>query len=543
MSTPLLRPARAAGPTTSAGLGLPPHLLARGRKRLRGLALGISIFVALDLLGSAAGWAMGFGHRFGVAVIMPIQVVLLGLSVGLWWLARDERLRHETVLSLGLAYQVALCFGVASAMNHFVLQWSGHLPVMTWTAIIIVLFPLVVPCPPRRTVIAALVASFADPIAIVLIDLEGLAAATWVDYVIGWMSPITAAIVALLCARVVYGLNTDVAKAQRLGSYRLEARIGQGGMGEVWRAQHELLARPAAVKLVRADSLAGLDTVSAERLQRRFEREARVTASLRSPHTVDLYDFGITDGGSFYYVMEILDGFDLDRLVAQHGPQPVARIVGILQQACDSLDEAHENGLVHRDIKPANIFVCRRGLSGDFVKILDFGLVSLQVGRSASVEGTSLTAQGQITGTPAYMPPEIALGEGPVDARADIYALGCVAHWLLTGMTVFETTSPMSAIVAHIKEPARPPSESSELPIPQALDAVVLACLAKKPADRPQSARALSERLAKIDLPSSWTPDDAAHWWRCHPPKPAPPPSIATETTHPATASLSPGAR
>ena len=301
-------------------------------------------------------------------------------------------------------------------------------------------------------------------------------------------------------------------QARNLGSYKLEELLGRGGMGEVWRARHELLARRAAIKLIRADALGG-DADARDVALARFEREAQATASLRSPHTVELYDFGISDAGAFYYVMELLDGYDVQKLVKQFGPLPAERVVHLLVQVCDSLSEAHAAGLVHRDIKPSNIYVCRYGQRVDFVKVLDFGLV--KVGRD--VEDTpahvQLTAPHVISGTPGFMAPEQVLGDVESDGRTDLYAVGCVAFWLLTGQTVFQGSTVTEVLTQHARDEPPSPSECSELPIPPALDAIVLRCLAKRPEDRPQSADDLAQALSDTSDPRVWTQARARSWW------------------------------
>jgi serine/threonine-protein kinase len=318
----------------------------------------------------------------------------------------------------------------------------------------------------------------------------------------------------------VYGLGQEVTAARELGSYRLVERLGQGGMGEVWRAQHRLLARPAAVKVIRASMTTANDPGAAEEARRRFEREAQVIASLRSPHTVTLFDFGVAADGAFYYVMELLDGLDADSLVRRTGPLPAARVVHILRQMCHSLSEAEAHGLVHRDIKPANVFLCRYGEDYDFVKVLDFGIVK-GVGDAADTAPV-LTKDFAIRGTPAFMAPEQAMGQAGVDGRADIYAAGCVAFWLLTGQPPFDAETPMGVLLHHAQTPPARPSTRTELPVPPALDDLVLACLAKDPAERPQTARALAQRLAAIAMPETWTDTQARDWWQTHLPAASP---------------------
>jgi serine/threonine-protein kinase len=278
-----------------------------------------------------------------------------------------------------------------------------------------------------------------------------------------------------------------------------------------------MLARPAAIKLMRPSLIGAERTGMSGELQRRFEREAQATARLRSPHTVELFDFGVAADGSFYYAMELLDGIDANTLVKQYGPLPPERAVYLLRQVCHSLSEADSCGLVHRDIKPANIFLCLYGEEHDFVKVLDFGLVkALEDGAD---RGRDLSREHSVHGTPAFMAPEQAMGSAQVDGRADIYATGCVAYWLLTGKLVFTADTPMALLMHHVQRPPTPPSTRTELPIPVALDSLIIECLAKDPADRPQSAKELSRRLdAALDGTSLWTEDRARQWWTQHRP-------------------------
>ncbi len=243
----------------------------------------------------------------------------------------------------------------------------------------------------------------------------------------------------------------------------------------------------------------------------RFKREAQAIASLQCPHTVYLFDFGIAQNGSFYYVMELLDGISLQMLVDKFGPQPASRVIHFLRQVCESLEEAHQKGLIHRDIKPSNIFACNLGLEYDFVKILDFGLVK----NISPHETGNLTMTGIVAGTPGYISPEIAMGEGAIDGRVDIYALGCVAYFLLTGAPVFEDKTPTAVVLAHVQKLPSPPSARSEMQVPASVDEIILRCLAKKPEDRPHSARELGDLLAKLPV-SEWGREDAADWWQTY---------------------------
>jgi len=298
----------------------------------------------------------------------------------------------------------------------------------------------------------------------------------------------------------------------RVGSYSLMERLGSGGMGEVWLARHHLLARPAAVKIVHeAKAGPGED---AHALRQRFAREAQVTAELQSPHTVQLFDFGIADTGSFYYVMERLRGMDLHRMVEQHGPVPPERAVFLLRQACLSLSEAHALGLVHRDIKPGNLFVCRLGRQFDFLKVLDFGVVSRKGGDAVR----PITVSGLVLGTPAFLAPEL-VSQSSFDGRADIYSLGCVAFWLLTGRPPFEGGDAMAVLMQHSQATPLPPSATAPEPIPRDLDALVMECLAKDPDLRPANADQLIGRLDSLSVASWWTQQRARAWWTLHEPE------------------------
>jgi serine/threonine-protein kinase len=286
-----------------------------------------------------------------------------------------------------------------------------------------------------------------------------------------------------------------------------------------------MLARPAAVKLIRPKVLIQHGPIEAERLLRLFTREVQATASLSSPHTIQVYDFGVTREGAFYYVMELLDGIDLQTLVERHGAQPSERVAYLLIQACHSLREAHERNFVHRDVKPANIFVCWLGAECDFVKVLDFGLV---LDRAPTPE--ELEDEKRFVGTPAVMAPEMLRFNSPVDARADIYALGCVAYWLLTASRVFEATTLHDMLVMHAHQKPLPPSKRLGRPVHAPLEEIVMSCLDKNPNRRPQTARELVELLSALEFAQPWSEERAESWWDQHRlgrRKPAlPPPSI-----------------
>jgi serine/threonine-protein kinase len=289
-----------------------------------------------------------------------------------------------------------------------------------------------------------------------------------------------------------------------LGSYRLIEKLGEGGMGEVWRARHHLLARPCAVKLIRPELLG--EGNRNETLER-FRREARTVARLSSTNTVTVYDFGVRDTGSPYFVMELLEGMDLFSLVERFGALPPERAVHILRQACRSLAEAHGAGLLHRDIKPQNLFLCRLGVEFDLVKLLDFGLAC-----SFREADSHITREGVLTGTPAYIPPERATGQ-PADERSDLYSLGCVAFYMLTGEPVF-TGDPMTVMLKHVRTAPRVPSATAKQAVPKELDRIVLACLEKEADQRPGSADELWRMLGEASVQDRWTPERAERWWR-----------------------------
>jgi serine/threonine-protein kinase len=383
---------------------------------------------------------------------------------------------------------------------------------LSWNTVVILVSAMIMPTTPRKMLVASLAAASMDPLAVWLAHARGLSVPSAVDTMVIFMPNYACAVVALVPSSVLHRLGRRLREAQDLGSYHLIELLGRGGMGEVWRARHRMLARTAAVKLVRPELLGASGEDEAQDMLSRFEREAQATAALTSPHTIRVFDFGVTSDHTFYYVMELLEGRDLESLVREFGPVPAERALFLLRQAAASLAEAHARGLVHRDVTPANIYVCRMGLEYDFVKVLDFGLVT---SNDRSMEQTLLTGAHTTTGTPAFMAPEIIL-EGEVDERADVYALGCVAYYLLTGHMVFEADTPMKMFVQHLQARPIPPSERAELPVPADLDALVMACLEKDPDRRPQNASELLSRLNSCHSRGTWDAATAKTWWERH---------------------------
>jgi eukaryotic-like serine/threonine-protein kinase len=490
-----------------AGSSSRSDLLEEACRRLR-IAVGAALVgLTLAVLALPFVQANVGGIRDGLA--RPFWTIPVGIvaSVAMFAVAGRRSMAPSRRLDFGLVYLVFVC-GLVSAFSHW-LPYDDQLDVVrgpSGAALAVLVFSAIVPVHPGRLAVAAFAAALTDPLALIATFGLGNPVPRVTFWLWLFLPTFASAAIAVAASRTLYDLSERLDQARQMGSYRLQRLLGAGGMGEVWQAAHSTLARPAAIKLIRADRL-GDDPEEAERVRRRFEREAQATAMLQSPHTIEVYDFGVSDDGSFYYVMELLDGMDLGRLVDESGPLPAERVVHLLLQACLSLEEAHGRGMVHRDIKPANLYVCRRAQQLDFIKVLDFGIVKLP----DDAGETQLTAENSISGTPAFLPPEMARGEH-LDGRADIYALGCVAFFLLTGRLVFEVAGALPMLMAHVERAPRAPS--TLLDVPPALDALVLSCLAKNPAQRPESCAALREQLLATGLADGWDQDKAAGWWK-----------------------------
>jgi eukaryotic-like serine/threonine-protein kinase len=502
---------------------LPPDLLAEAVGRLRSSAL----LYALAYFLAAFFPVLAVDERRAMLVATPSQwiprVLSIGVALTLAWLASRRGIPARVKLYAALGFEVLGSLGIAVAEYQRITAQIGQGNMgnvgfgLSWVAAFVLLFSVVVPMPPRIMLLSTSLSVATVP----LVYAAGVALGSNLplgpsEFFFALVFPyLIIIIMAYVGSRIVYRLGAAVREAREMGSYRLIQRLGAGGMGEVWRAQHRMLARPAAIKLIRPEVLGARDPGTRELLLRRFEREAQATALMCSPHTLALYDFGMADDGTFYYVSELLEGFDLDQLLRQFGPVPAERAVHFLRQMCASLAEAHEAGLIHRDIKPANVYACRYGREVDFIKVLDFGLVKRRPTEAGAGE---LTVEEGPSGTPAFMSPEQVLGEGRVDARSDLYAVGGVAYWLLTGSLVFRGASPMETMVMQVHRAPEPPSHRTELAIPPELESIVLDCLAKDPGDRPQTADQLAEQLAAVPLAPKWTDSRAREWWDRHRP-------------------------
>jgi serine/threonine-protein kinase len=469
--------------------------------------LGVFALVAAQLVESGLpnyGFPTTFFHNGGW-----YQLLAIAVSVAVWLGTRGGALSLRTLLVidvLGTLLMLSAYAKMASISGQRLPQ-RVDLVMMLITLYVQMLRAVMIPSPWPHTLVIGAIGS------IPAIELARQNASTYVWS--GHSMPPWAAMgdmavwvilglaISVVTSRVIYGLRCQMAKVERLGQYVLEEKIGEGGMGVVYRAHHALLRRPTAIKLVLPER-AGPENLA------RFEREVQLTASLTHHNTVSVYDYGSTPDGVFYYAMEYLDGIDLEQLVVRFGPQPPARVVHILSQVAASLGEAHSIGLVHRDVKPGNVILCERGGLSDMAKVVDFGLVKSV--SSLGREGTTLSSANTIVGTPLYLAPEGLVSPDRIDARADLYALGAVGYFLLTGSPVFRGLSLLEVAAQHLHQAPIPPSERVDQAIPKSLEELLLRCLAKNPLDRPQSATELISELAACNVPA-WSPTESAAWW------------------------------
>jgi hypothetical protein len=506
--------------TPSAGqssVRLPDDVVADQISRLKLFALVSGGMWLMGLLMETVAYPLTMGIAVNPRSIW-IEAGAVTFAAGVYAHARFSGRAPRAKADAGLVLMV-----LNSAAIALVETWAtdpsheslGHL---SWIPIVILLSAVVMPGRPRPMVIAALLSASLGPLGVWFAHLRGVDVPSFVQTLVMAMPNYTCAIAAVLPSQMFHKMSRRISEARELGAYELLDKLGEGGMGSVWRARHRLLARDAAIKLVKAETMG--DTASASQAQlRRFEREAQATAMLSSQHSIRLFDFGASDDGSFYYVMELLVGRDLESLVREFGPVPPARAMYLLQQLCHSLAEAHERGLVHRDVKPANIFLCRMGRDFDFVKVLDFGLVQVRKADPAVAATETLATVQTLIGTPAYMAPEVILGRDDVDRRADVYAIGCVAFYLLTGTRVFQDGTQMQALVDHVH--ATPVAPSARVPggLPREVDDLVLSCLRKAPEDRPQDAGELLAAIKALNLARGWSNDHARAWWQARLPE------------------------
>lgn len=499
-------------PEATSGLELPGEITRESRRRVR-VAAGIgsaayAVFLAFEASRLVPSSALE--HR----IDLIHDLLGMGLCLVLLLVSGLRPLNDRQVLGAALGVQVLLSMVVSVGVGWAAFVRTEHVQSLTWVVPIIILFPLLVHVSPRTTLITSILCALTMPAGLAALAFSGRIVVPPSDYLANTLTGAVAVGIAWVASRTIHGAGRQVAAARRFGSYELMQVIGRGGMGEVWRARHMLLARPAAVKLILPESLQGPREERDTAVQR-FTHEAQVTADLCSPHTVELFDFGVSEDSSLYYVMELLEGINAEHFIYQFGPVEPRRAVFWLQQACHSLNEAHARGLIHRDIKPSNIFVCRYGRDVDFVKVLDFGLSK----PAASTADPQLTAPGSQLGTPGYMAPEQIFGL-TVDPSTDLYALGCVAYWLLAGTKPFEAETAGELLWQHAQTAPPPLASKAAHPIPARLESLVMSCLSKDPSGRPRDAERLGEALGACLEEPPWTYAEARAWWEKNLPAP-----------------------
>jgi eukaryotic-like serine/threonine-protein kinase len=467
---------------------------------------GVSVFYAVSQL--AQVWVPSAERQSPTSV----TVLTMMMALLMWLLAWRCRgaLRTTRELSLLDAGAMALtCWVMAASMTRVTPSSEGAASIVLGATYVFMARAVLLPSSGRRT--AWLGALTLLPAGLVATDLriEAFARAPRVeDWLIqGWLVMRNLAVtvfLASLTSRVIYGLRRQVKESAQIGQYRLREKLGQGGMGAVYRATHAFLRRDAALKVLLPERVSPAASS-------RFEREVKLTAQLTHRNTVAIFDYGRTPDGVFYYAMEYLEGGDLERLVEYAGPLPPARALWILEQLCGALAEAHALGLIHRDVKPSNVILCERGREGDVAKICDFGLV-----KDLNASGDpALTTKNALTGTPLYIAPESILTPEVVDARSDLYSLGALAYFLLTGEPVFKGKNVVDVCAAHLHDPA-PPASMRREGVPAELDAILLRCLEKKQADRFGDALELRGALRACPLADGWDAAQAEAWWSHH---------------------------
>ncbi len=485
------------------------HTLLQRRLALYGKVLVVQSvlywLVYAIIWGPSVGFSRSLGH------IASWDVVLLTAIYSLYWIIAGGRQRSVSVLLVtdvggSLAIGIDNVFLMLGDLGTI----SGVFENLIGFICILLLRSLIVPSTVKRTLLCGVLMSGPTILGVVFgghrFEDQSLSWITMLGFSINWS--VIALIFSAVASAVLYGLRREVRDARRLGQYTLGEKLGEGGMGVVYRASHAMLRRPTAIKLLADGGDASLA---------RFEQEVQLLARLNHPNIVTVHDYGRTAGGSFYYAKELLDGMDLEKLVAADGPQPAERVIHIVRQVARGLREAHEVGLVHRDIKPANVFLCRRWGEPDAVKVLDFGLA-----KNNADPRTSVTGRDVVLGTPLYISPEAMTNAALVDLRSDIYSLGAVAYYMLTAQPVFTGGSVVEVCARHLLEAPIAPSERLGRAVPADLEAIVLCCLAKASAERYSSAAVLERALAACAAADEWRPDRARAWWQLHGSAPAP---------------------
>ena len=464
-----------------------------------------SFFVVIGAL------TVALGERFNYGTLFHLGATLIAGSI--WLLARRPSLSLDAARMMDSAGTLLLCTGFAFMGGGYAMAEvaGGDDPLhelgtgLLATSYTLFARAIALPSTPARTAWVSVVGILPMIATTGYVFRQSGAAGARPEYIDVVLWSIAAVSMALIASRVIFGLRAEVSKIRQLGQYTLEEKIGEGGMGVVYRARHALLRRPTAIKLLAPDK-AGEDNVQ------RFEREVQLTAELSHPSTVAVFDYGRTPEGVFYYAMEFLDGINLEQLVRSESAQPPGRVVHILQQVAGALAEAHDIGLVHRDVKPANIILCERGGMPDVAKVVDFGLVKRFQADPADAT-MAVTAEHTVLGTPLYMAPEAITGDSSVDARSDLYALGAVGYFLLSGTPVFTARTIVEMCAHHLHTQPAPLSSRAGHAIPASLERLIMLCLEKAPRDRPASARAMQQALAECARETPWPEAEAARWW------------------------------
>lgn len=472
------------------------------------IAICLMLWTVIAVLSQLA--AMAWAPPGGTGTLRPMMWIHVGVTVALamtWAVVRFARVSPSTLMFIDLCSTLDQGLAGAFILPFTLVQFRADLSMVMGLAFVCIVRAAVVPSTPLRTFVITLLSNVPNIVATHLLysragtgaPLPALVAASQVAT---WalMGTVLSAVV----SRVIYGLRQQVQKTARLGQYILEEKIGEGGMGTVFRARHTLLRRPTAVKVLDAERAGNVSLA-------RFEREVQLTSEISHPNIIAVYDYGRSLDGAFYYAMEYLNGFDLQQLVDVDGPQPAGRVVHILAQAADALAEAHVVGLIHRDVKPGNIVLCEHARRFDQIKVVDFGLVR-QLGNS----DPTLSTADAIAGTPLYLSPEAITSPKDLDARSDLYALGAVGYFLLTGEPVFRGESVLQVLTQALHQPVEAPSARLGKPIPPQLEQIILACLARERDARPIDATAVRDALLSCTDVSPWTPDDARNWWSTH---------------------------
>jgi len=497
-SDPALEPSEAGG-----------HTLLQRRLSLYGKVLVVQSILYWLVYAIIWGPTVGFTESLGH--LASWDVVLLTAIYSLYWIVTRGRPRSapfllavDVVGSLAIGIDnVFLMLGDLGTISGVFENLIGFISILFFRS-------LIVPSTVKRTISCGLLMCGPTILGVALgshrFDDQSLSWITVVGFSINWS--FIALIFSGVASAVLYGLRREVRDARKLGQYTLGEKLGEGGMGVVYRASHAMLRRPTAIKLLADRGDASLA---------RFEQEVHLLAGLNHPNIVTVHDYGRTAEGSFYYAMELLDGMDLEKLIAANGPQPAERVIHIVRQVARGLHEAHEVGLVHRDIKPANVFLCRRWGEPDAVKVLDFGLAKNNADPPSSVTGHNV-----VLGTPLYISPEALTSAALVDARSDIYSLGAVAYYLLTAQPVFTGNSAVAVCAQHLHAAPVVPSERLGRPVPADLEAIVLRCLAKSAGERYSSAAELERALAACSVSDEWSADRARAWWQLHGAAPTP---------------------